>query len=284
MARLAFTLRRPRRPEPSAAHARRGERGATLTEYGLLVALVVVAALGGIGQLQDESGSYLVETGSDVGQPRELAADMSADLPDEPAWLPQPPAPTTTTTAPTTTTTVATTASTTATTAASTTSTTAATTTSTTAATTTTTTATTTSTTAATYPVGAVIYDGPMRSQRHTSDCYQIESPGQLNSSTERVSCNGGNNQKIQAVGTATQVAIRWKSVSTGHCLQENNNTVWMKACASGNNQLFTVTVDGSGWITFKSKSNNQCLAEYSSGLELETCSSSSDRQKFKFS
>lgn len=274
MARLAFTLRRPRRPE-LPADARRGERGATLTEYGLIVALVVVAALGGIGQLQDESGSYLVETGSDVGQPRELAADMSADLPDEPNWLPQPPAPTTTTTAPTTTTTVATTASTTATTAASSTSTTAA---------TTTTTASTTSTTAAAYPTGAVIYDGPMRSQRHTGDCYQIENPGQLSSSTDRVSCNGNNSQKIQAVGTATQVAIRWTSVSPGHCLQENNTTVWMKSCAAGNNQQFGVTVDGSGWITFKSKSNNLCLAEYSSGLELETCSSGSDRQKFKFS
>ena len=284
MARLAFTLRRPRRPE-HPAHPRRGERGATLTEYGLIVALVVVAALGGIGQLQDESGSYLVETGSDVGQPRELAADMSADLPDEPDWLPQPPAPTTTTTAPSTTSTTAATTSTTAaatSTTAATTSTTAATT-STTAATTTTTVAT-TSTTAASYPTGAVIYDGPMYSQRHTGDCYQIENPGQLNSSTQRVTCNGGNNQKIQAVGTATEVAIRWKSVSTGHCLAENSTTAWMKACAAGNAQLFTVTVDASGWITFKNKSNNLCLAEYSSGLELETCSSSSDRQKFKFS
>ncbi len=229
MARLVLTLRRPRRPD-RPAQLRRGERGATLTEYGLVVALVVVAALGGIGQLQDESGSYLVETGSDVGQPRELAADMSADLPDEPDWLPQPPAPTTTTTAPTTTSTVATTASTVATTSttAATTSTTAATT-STTAATTTTTVAT-TSTTAASYPVGAVIYDGPMYSQRHTGDCYQIENPGQLNSSTDRVSCNNNNSQKIQAVGTATQVAIRWKTVSTGHCLQENSTTAWMKS------------------------------------------------------
>ncbi|MEZ5406395.1 MAG: ricin-type beta-trefoil lectin domain protein [Acidimicrobiales bacterium] len=282
MARLAVPLRRPRRPE-LPDHPRRGERGATLTEYGLIVALVVVASLGGIMQLQDESGSYLVQTGSDVGQPRELAAEMSADLPEEPDWLPQPPAPTTTTTAPTTTTsTVATSVSTTDTTAATSTT---ADPTSTTAATTTTTTAsTTTTTTAASYPVGAVIYDGPMYSQRHTGDCYQIENSGQVNSSTGRYSCNGNNNQKIQAVGSATQVAIRWKSISAGHCLTADNTTNRMTVCGPANAQQYTVTVDGSGWITFKNVDNNLCLAEHSSGLELETCSSGSDRQKFKFS
>ena len=99
MARLVSLLRRPRRSQPPA-DARRGERGATLTEYGLIVALVVVAAMGGILQLQDESGSYLVDTGSDIGTPRELAADMSPDLPEDPDWLVQPPPPTTTTTRP----------------------------------------------------------------------------------------------------------------------------------------------------------------------------------------
>ncbi|MDH5289118.1 MAG: RICIN domain-containing protein [Acidimicrobiia bacterium] len=141
-----------------------------------------------------------------------------------------------------------------------------------------------TTTTAGSYPVGAIIYDGPMYSQRHTGDCYQIENSGQANSSTGRYTCTGNNNQTIQAVGSATQVAIRWKSVSAGHCLTADNTTNKMTACGPANTQLFTVTVDGSGWVTFQSKSNNLCLAEYSTGLELETCSSSSDRQKFKFS
>ncbi len=279
MARLAFPLRRPRRPE-LPAQTRRGERGATLTEYGLIVALVVVAAMGGIMQLQDESGSYLVETGSDVGQPRELAADMSPDLPDEPNWLPQPPAPTTTTTtAPSTTSTTAATTSTTA----ATTSTTAATT-STTAATTTSTTAATTSTTAGSYPVGAVIYDGPMHSKRKTDQCFVIVSPGVVDSDTDRVDCSNANSQKIEAVGSATEVAIRWKTVSAGHCLTASGITSVMKVCAADNNQLFTVTVDGSGWIRFQSKATpGKCLAEYSSGFEIEDCSNSSDRQKFKF-
>ena len=54
--------------------------------------------------LQDESGSYLADTGSDIGQPRELAADIDPDLPTPPPWLTQPPPPTTTTTTTTTTT------------------------------------------------------------------------------------------------------------------------------------------------------------------------------------
>lgn len=277
MARLAFTLRRPRRPE-FPAHARRGERGATLTEYGLIVALVVVAALGGIGQLQDESGSYLVETGSDVGQPRELAADMSADLPDEPNWLPQPPAPTTTTTAaPTTTTTVATTASTTATTAASTTSTTAA------ATTTSTTAAPTTTTTAAAYPVGAVIYQGAMYSDRHDDECYQVKNPGQVGSSISRHNCDNGNDQKLAAVGSATVVALKWTdSPNAGLCVSAGASKATMATCNGSSAQLFTVTVNN-GWIQYKSQSNNLCIGEYSDDWQMETCNTSTDRQRFKF-
>lgn len=281
MARPVFSLRRPRRPE-LPADPRRGERGATLTEYGFVVALVVVAAMGGIMQLQDESGSYLVETGSDVGQPRELAADMSADLPDEPDWLPQPPAPTTTTTAPTTTsTTVATTAATAATSSttagpSSTTSTTA-------AATTTTTAAATTTTTAAAYPTGAVIYEGAMYSDRHNSECYQVENPGQVGSSISRHNCDNGNDQKLAAVGSATVVALKWTDApNAGLCVSAGAAEATMATCNGSTAQLFTVTVT-SGWIQYKSQSNNLCIAEYGDEWQMQTCSGSSDRQRFKF-
>ncbi len=278
MARVAFPLRRPRRPE-LPTHPRRGERGATLTEYGLVVSLVVVAAFGGIMQLQDESGSYLVETGSDVGQPRELAAEMSPDLPEEPNWLPQPPAPTTTTTAPTTT---STTAATTSTTGATTTSTTAATT-STTGATTTSTTAATTSTTAASYPVGAVIYQGAMYSDRHGGECYQVHNPGQVGSSISRHNCDNGNDQKIAAVGSATVVALKWTDTpNAGLCVSAGATKATMATCNGSSAQLFTVTVTN-GWIQYKSQSNNLCIAEYSDDWQMETCNTSSDRQRFKF-
>jgi len=241
------------------------------------VALVVVAAMGGIMQLQDESGSYLVETGSDVGQPRELAADLSADLPDEPDWLPQPPPPTTTTTAPTTTSTVATTAPTSSTTAAPSSST------STTAATTTSTTAATTSTTAASYPSGAVIYQGPMYSDRHESECYQVENPGQVGSSISRHNCDNGNDQKLAAIGSATVVALTWTDApNAGLCVSAGSSKATMATCNGSAAQLFTVTVT-SGWIQYKSQSNNLCIAEYGDDWELATCNTSSDRQRFKF-
>ncbi len=244
------------------------------------MSLVVVAAMGGIMQLQDESGSYLVETGSDVGQPRELAADMNPDLPEEPNWLPQPPAPTTTTTAPTTTSTAA---ATTSTTSAATTSTTAAATTSTTAATSTSTTAATTSTTASSYPVGAVIYQGPMYSDRHEDECYQVKNPGQVGSSIERHNCDNGNNQKIAAVGSATVVALKWTDTpNAGLCVSAGASEATMATCNGTSAQLFTVTVT-SGWIQYKSQSNNLCIAEYSDDWKMETCNTSSDRQRFKF-
>lgn len=274
MARLVSLLRRPQPP----AAARRGERGATLTEYGLIVALVVVAAMGGILQLQDESGSYLVDTGSDIGTPRELAADMSPDLPDEPDWLPQPPPPTTTTTAPPTTTTTVASSTTVAPTS---------TTTSTTADTTTTTTASTTSTTAAGYPVGAVIYEGRIESKRRPDECFVIEQPGVVGSSTDRTGCSGGasgNGQKQAAVGSATVVAIKWVSVSPGHCLAASGSAAVMAVCDNATTQLFNVTVDGNGWIRFQLQSDtNRCLAEHSDGFQLDPCAGNEDRQTFKF-
>jgi Flp pilus assembly pilin Flp len=64
------------------------ERGATLVEYALILALVVGATTVAIVNLTDTSGQYLSSTGADIGQPRDRIVDMDDDLPDPPAWLP----------------------------------------------------------------------------------------------------------------------------------------------------------------------------------------------------
>jgi Flp pilus assembly pilin Flp len=66
----------------------RRERGATVVEYALVLALFVGATLIAIDGLTDRGGTYLSTTGDDIGQPRDRIADMDDDLPDPPAWLP----------------------------------------------------------------------------------------------------------------------------------------------------------------------------------------------------
>ena len=91
MERLLFSLCSKRSDGPRRDRA--SERGATLTEYALLAALVVVVGIGAITALEGESGSFLTETGSDIGTPREFAADIDPDLPEAPDWLAPPPPP-----------------------------------------------------------------------------------------------------------------------------------------------------------------------------------------------
>ena len=73
---------------PDERTERHKSRGATATEYAMLVALLVGATLVAIDGLTDTSGSYLSSTGDDIGEPRERIADMDPDLPDPPDWLP----------------------------------------------------------------------------------------------------------------------------------------------------------------------------------------------------
>lgn len=73
-----------KRPDP------RQERGATLVEYALVFALIVVGSLFAIEALTDSSGSYLSSTGEDIGTPREHIEDISDDLPDPPVWITNP--------------------------------------------------------------------------------------------------------------------------------------------------------------------------------------------------
>jgi Flp pilus assembly pilin Flp len=64
------------------------ERGATLIEYALILALFVGATALAVTNLTSTSGQYLSSTGDDIGQPRDHIVDMDHDLPDPPAWLP----------------------------------------------------------------------------------------------------------------------------------------------------------------------------------------------------
>ncbi|MGF1597026.1 MAG: Flp family type IVb pilin, partial [Acidimicrobiales bacterium] len=91
MAWSTLTSQGPRRARQ--AGDRGHERGATFTEYALVTSVVLVGALGALTMLEDESGSYLEDTGSDIAVPRELAADLDVDLPDPPDWLAAPPPP-----------------------------------------------------------------------------------------------------------------------------------------------------------------------------------------------
>lgn len=97
MAQVLSTLLRARRSSPARRSRRGAERGATLSEYALIMSLILTVSIGVITLLEDQSGSYLVDTGSDIGAPRGLAADFGLDDPATPPWLTQPPAPTTTT-------------------------------------------------------------------------------------------------------------------------------------------------------------------------------------------
>jgi len=71
----------------NAREGRIAERGATLVEYGVIFALIVIASVVAIETLTTRSGSYLDSTGSDIGTPREHIADMDPDLPDPPSWV-----------------------------------------------------------------------------------------------------------------------------------------------------------------------------------------------------
>ena len=46
------------------------ERGASATEYALIVALMVVATLAAISSLSSAAETVLIQTGDDVGTPR----------------------------------------------------------------------------------------------------------------------------------------------------------------------------------------------------------------------
>jgi Flp pilus assembly pilin Flp len=63
------------------------ERGASMVEYALLVALIVVGTIASIQFLSDTSADYLEETGEDIGTPRERISDIDTDVPDPPGWL-----------------------------------------------------------------------------------------------------------------------------------------------------------------------------------------------------
>ncbi len=102
----------------------RGSRGATLVEYALIVALIVVPSIGALTRIEDASGDYYTDASDDIGDLPQLGIDTSSNssvpsggsttttvAPTTTTTTTAPPtttttAPTTTTTAPTTTTTL----------------------------------------------------------------------------------------------------------------------------------------------------------------------------------
>lgn len=95
----------------------RDSRGATLVEYALVVALVVVPSIGAISRVNDNSGDYYSRASDDIGDLPQTGIDNTpvSSTPQASTSTTAPPttsttaAPTTTTTAPTTTTTIPTT-------------------------------------------------------------------------------------------------------------------------------------------------------------------------------
>ena len=86
----------------------RGSRGATLVEYALIVALIVVPSIGALTRIEDASGDYYTDASDDIGDLPQLGIDTSSNssVPSGGSTTTTvAPTTTTTTTAPTTTTT-----------------------------------------------------------------------------------------------------------------------------------------------------------------------------------
>ena len=90
-----------------------GGRGATLVEYALIVALVVVPSIGALSRLDDVSDDYYTDASDDIGDLPQLGIDTSSNSSVPSGSTTTTAAPTTTTAAPTTTTTAPTTTTTT---------------------------------------------------------------------------------------------------------------------------------------------------------------------------
>ncbi len=66
------------------------DRGASLVEYALALALVLLLTIGALSSLTTSSGTYLSQTGTDIGSPPEHIADLDPSLPDAPSWIGSP--------------------------------------------------------------------------------------------------------------------------------------------------------------------------------------------------
>lgn len=59
-------------------------------EYALALALVLLLTIGALSSLTTGSGTYLSQTGTDIGSPPEHIADLEPSLPDAPSWIGSP--------------------------------------------------------------------------------------------------------------------------------------------------------------------------------------------------
>jgi len=63
------------------------QRGASLVEYSLALALILVITLAAVTSLTEGSGTYLSQTGNDIGRAPDHVADLEPSLPDPPDWV-----------------------------------------------------------------------------------------------------------------------------------------------------------------------------------------------------
>ncbi len=70
---------------PTQPSSPRRQRGATLTGYALTMAVMVVAAMGSMALLEDNSETFLTDSGTNIGEPRQ-AEDFALESP--PSGLP----------------------------------------------------------------------------------------------------------------------------------------------------------------------------------------------------
>ena len=70
------------------AQGEQGERGATATEYAMLLALAFLVLIPAVNWLQQESGTYLVDTGEDIGRGRSApGTPYTAPAAALPTWV-----------------------------------------------------------------------------------------------------------------------------------------------------------------------------------------------------
>lgn len=68
----------------------KGQRGASLVEYALALALVLLLTVAALSALTSSSGTFLSQTGEDIGKPPQHVADLEPSLPDAPSWIGNP--------------------------------------------------------------------------------------------------------------------------------------------------------------------------------------------------
>ncbi len=76
--------------ESAIKSVRYNERGASLVEYAIALAVILTLSVIAIENLTGASGAYLSQTGEDIGRAPEHVADLEPSLPEPPDWIRNP--------------------------------------------------------------------------------------------------------------------------------------------------------------------------------------------------